>query len=698
MELKSTQIGQRLARHPYNRVRLLNAGVEVSGDKHQYLIPFNQLIDVQCKRGIIWGELEFELSEGKVVRLHGTEWQQTQHFYHYLLKRWQVWSLEMSDISAEVLTAQVNKIDKIRQQNRWIKAADLSLVQQQIQETFQSLPLPLQRIKQFENCYDNYQICLDWLNEGEKKLKHINQQWVDRMLGQYGEFFQSVENSPFDCSQCRAVVNGEKSILVLGSAGSGKTAVLVARVGWLLLRQQARPEQILLLSCGHRSADEINQRIQLRLETKEIKAQTFHELALNIIQQAGNRAAKISELETNTQKRHDFLIREWQKQCNEKKAQAKGWREWLEEELGWQLPYGEYWHDKQVQTRLSSRLEYWLGLIRMHGGNQKEMIEQASSEYAVLFQKRIRLMAPILKAWKSALKTEGTMDFSGLIRQAVNILEKRRFISPWKHILLDDFQNISPLSTRLLAALRIQNKQSHLFAVADDWQRIYQINGTKLTFNFAEKVFGKSIPDGDIFDEVTECILDTTYRFNDRIGEIANGFIQRYLCQVSHSLSDLIPRSLMKGNKRSVVILPEEQLEALLNKTSGYVTNEETILLLARYHYLKPELLKKASTRWPNLHIKFMTIHESQGQQADYVIILGLQQGQDGFPASEKGSVLEQVLLPQLEKFSDAEESYLLYVALTRAKKQVWLMQDLKKPSFFIHQLSQLGVSSQRKP
>ncbi|OKP05374.1 DNA helicase IV [Xenorhabdus eapokensis] len=86
MELKSTQIGQRLAQHPYNRVRLLNAGLEVSGDKHQYLIPFNQLIGIQCKRGIVWGELEFELPEGKVIRLHGTEWQQTQRFYYYLLR------------------------------------------------------------------------------------------------------------------------------------------------------------------------------------------------------------------------------------------------------------------------------------------------------------------------------------------------------------------------------------------------------------------------------------------------------------------------------------------------------------------------------------------------------------------------------------------------------------------------------------
>lgn len=81
MELKSTHVGQRLAQHPYNRVRLLNAGVEVSGEKHQYLIPFNQLVDIRCKRGIVWGELEFELPNNQVVRLHGTEWKETQYFF-----------------------------------------------------------------------------------------------------------------------------------------------------------------------------------------------------------------------------------------------------------------------------------------------------------------------------------------------------------------------------------------------------------------------------------------------------------------------------------------------------------------------------------------------------------------------------------------------------------------------------------------
>ena len=85
MELKATSFGKHLAQHPYNRVRLLTAGVEVKGDRHEYLIPFNQLIAINCKRGLVWGELEFVLPDDKVVRLHGTEWNETQRFYHHIL-------------------------------------------------------------------------------------------------------------------------------------------------------------------------------------------------------------------------------------------------------------------------------------------------------------------------------------------------------------------------------------------------------------------------------------------------------------------------------------------------------------------------------------------------------------------------------------------------------------------------------------
>lgn len=64
----------------------------------------------------------------------------------------------------------------------------------------------------------------------------------------------------------------------------------------------------------------------------------------------------------------------------------------------------------------------------------------------------------------------------------------------------------------------------------------------------------------------------------------------------------------------------------MLDKLSGYAKPEERILILARYHHMRPASLEKAATRWPKLQIDFMTIHASKGQQADYVIIVGLQE------------------------------------------------------------------------
>lgn len=62
--------------------------------------------------------------------------------------------------------------------------------------------------------------------------------------------------------------------------------------------------------------------------------------------------------------------------------------------------------------------------MRMHGGAQAEMIANAPEEIRDLFSKRIKLMSPLLKARKGALKDENAVDFSGLIHQAIVILEK----------------------------------------------------------------------------------------------------------------------------------------------------------------------------------------------------------------------------------------------------------------------------------
>ncbi|WP_312948922.1 DNA helicase IV [Superficieibacter sp.] len=684
MELKATSLGKRMAQHPYDRVEILNAGVKVSGERHEYLIPFNQLISVHCKRGLVWGELEFVLPEDKVVRLHGTEWGETQRFHNHLLALWQQWSAQMSDIAAGVLNEQLEEIARSSAGGTWLTRQQTTGLQEKILRALDALPVPTSRLDNFDNCRDAWQQCQAWLKDSEScRLAH-NQSFTETMLAEYAEFFEQIESSPLNPAQARAVVNGEPSLLVLAGAGSGKTSVLVARAGWLLARGEAAADQILLLAFGRKAAQEMDERIRERLHTEEISARTFHSLALHIIRQGSKKVPEVSALENDAAARQKLLTDVWQQQCQEKKAQAKGWRQWLEDEMAWELPEGSFWNDKKVLRRIGSRLDRWVSLMRMHGGAQAEMIASAPEEVRDLFSRRVKLMAPLLKAWKTALKAENAVDFSGLIHQAINVLEKGRFISPWKHILVDEFQDISPQRAALLAALRKQNTQTSLFAVGDDWQAIYRFSGAQMSLTTA---FNQYFGEGD------RCALDTTYRFNSRIGEVANRFIQQNPHQLKKPLN-----SLKAGDKKAVTLMADDQLDALLDKLSGYARPEERILLLARYHHLKPATLEKAATRWPNLNLTFMTIHASKGQQADYVIILGLEEGQEGFPAPARESVMEQALLPQPEDYPDAEERRLLYVAITRARQRVWLLFNKQQPSDFVEDLKQLDVPVARKP
>lgn len=684
MELKATSLGKRLAQHPYDRAVILNAGIKVSGDRHEYLIPFNQLLAIHCKRGLVWGELEFVLPDDKVVRLHGTEWAETQRFHHHLNTLWQQWSQEMSEVAAGVLQQQLDAIAARTSENKWLTRSQTSGLQQQILRAFAALPLPLKRLEEFENCREALRQCQAWLQDIEAcRLQH-NQAYTDAMLAEHAEFFQHIESSPLNPAQARAVVNGEQALLVLAGAGSGKTSVLVARAGWLLARGEAAAEQILLLAFGRKAAQEMDDRIRERLHTDEVTARTFHSLALYIISQGSKKVPTVSKLENDAVARSKLFITTWRQQCSEKKAQAKGWRQWLEEEMQWSVPEGNFWDDEKLQRRLASRLDRWVSLMRMHGGAQAEMIANAPEEIRDLFSKRIKLMAPLLKAWKSALKDENAVDFSGLIHQAIVILEKGRFISPWKHILVDEFQDISPQRAALLAALRKQNSQTTLFAVGDDWQAIYRFSGAQLSLTTA---FQQNFGEGD------RCNLDTTYRFNSRIGQVANQFIQQNPHQLTKPLN-----SLMTGDKKAVTLLDENQLDLLLDKLSGFVKTEERILVLARYHHLKPASLEKAATRWPKLQLDFMTIHASKGQQADYVIVVGLHEGNDGFPAPARESIMEEALLPAVEDFPDAEERRLLYVALTRARHRVWLLFNKETPSCFVDELKRLDVPVTRKP
>ena len=85
----------------------------------------------------------------------------------------------------------------------------------------------------------------------------------------------------------------------------------------------------------------------------------------------------------------------------------------------------------------------------------------------------------------------------------------------------------------------------------------------------------------------------------------------------------------------------------------------------------------------------FSTAHSTKGQEADYVVVLDLRDNRYGFPCRVEDDPLLGIVMPPIHgyPYPFAEERRLFYVALTRAKKGVYLVADLVRPSPFVREL-----------
>jgi DNA helicase IV len=96
----------------------------------------------------------------------------------------------------------------------------------------------------------------------------------------------------------------------------------------------------------------------------------------------------------------------------------------------------------------------------------------------------------------------------------------------------------------------------------------------------------------------------------------------------------------------------------------------------------------------PNLSVEFSTIHGSKGLEADYVIVDRVEaSGLFAFPSLISDGRVLRLVLPQQERFPHAEERRLLYVALTRARRRVYVVTRNDGESPFVMEL--LGSATQ---
>lgn len=135
--------------------------------------------------------------------------------------------------------------------------------------------------------------------------KANNDHFVENQLSGCGQYFDTVLAYPLDSQQREAVVSLEDNVLVISSAGSGKTMTTVGKVRYLIDVQNVPAEKILLITFTRKAAESLSE----RLGEKNLKCRTFHKLALDIIGDATGERPTITP--------QDFSVQVYHKLCED---------------------------------------------------------------------------------------------------------------------------------------------------------------------------------------------------------------------------------------------------------------------------------------------------------------------------------------------------------------------------------------------
>lgn len=313
----------------------------------------------------------------------------------------------------------------------------------------------------------------------------------------------------------------------------------------------------------------------------------------------------------------------------------------------------------------------------------------------------IEIFDYIYNAYNVKLNNDSVIDFGDMINLAADYVKENKYQHKYKYIIIDEIQDISNATYRLIKYLLENNKSCRLFCVGDDWQSVYRFSGSNINlfYNFE-----------NLFKDTYVSYMTNTYRFDKSLVDISNEFIM-----------------LDKSNLDKKVVsykkyLSGEQCEFTTNiiKTLDEIGEKEdykrvSVYILGRYRDDRDKLKNEKNiylSVYPNdnivykknrnLEIKFLTVHKAKGMEADYVIILNCEVSNKnnkmkGFPTNIQDDPILDIILPKSNKNEayanqNSEERRLFYVAMTRAKKQVFLYipKEIKNRSIYVKEIKSI--------
>lgn len=485
-----------------------------------------------------------------------------------------------------------------------------------------------------------------------------------------------VENHPLDMDQRKAIYDPARFNLTVAGAGSGKTTTILGKILYLLQSGFASPPEILVLSFTHDSATELRERFlreyyqtfaeQILLgkfPPPNITIETFHSLALKLLRSLWSDFSvvtnevgleqSVSEIDDNPASGSDSVS------------------------------------DSDELIMQTSIIREFLDLHELDSSTLSLIANKFSSpDYSKLF---LTVSEKYQRELSSLLEKHQT-TFSGLIKLAIRYLRSGQIKTRFRYIIVDEYQDLSALRQGFLHLL-LESSQANLFAVGDDWQAIYGFSGSRVDFTLNFRRF---------WGDFSLHRISKTYRFGPTLARLSSGFIMQDHTQIRKQI-----QSQKEDALEPVVEICGESERLNLEVLTHYfesLPKNSSILLLGRFQIDRLRLLHCTQFRLtkdviefqtrPDLKIRFLTVHQSKGLEADYVILLNNREAKLGFPAHVKDPPLKAELIKiaeelRLDQVSTNEERRLFYVALTRAKKQVILLTVDGKESSFIKELRQ---------
>lgn len=320
-------------------------------------------------------------------------------------------------------------------------------------------------------------------------------------------------------------------------------------------------------------------------------------------------------------------------------------------------------------------------MIKGEGINPLSLLNKSSSSEHERIRVFYELTIPLIKSYKNYCTNKSYVDFDDLIILTVKLLTEnpdvRSFYqNKYNYLMVDEFQDVNGLQVKLLDLLLKPDNQ--LFCVGDDWQSIYGFRGSDVEYivNF-EKHYNNC--------EVYK--LDMNYRSTQTIVGASNEVIKHNKNQISKDIKAFkqAPSKIQIYRAKSLDVDGVDFLVEEVRKLYKNGLGKDDILVLYRRSKMFSPYL--SALKENKLFVSSKTIHASKGLEAKAVFIIGLKEGNGGFPDIWLDDAIFRVVKDVKYDILLEEERRLFYVAITRAKDELFLITELGNESSFVDEI-----------